>query len=48
VVVLLSVAMRSAPVPIEVKFLVVAVVGVACAFAIGSAATRWRVLARIV
>jgi peptidoglycan/LPS O-acetylase OafA/YrhL len=48
VVVLLSVAMRSVPVPIEVKFLVVAVVGVACAFAIGSAATRWRVLARIV
>jgi hypothetical protein len=35
-------------VPIEVKFLVVSVVGVAGAFAVGWAITRWKVLARIV
>jgi glucan biosynthesis protein C len=46
-VVLLSLAMRPAPVPVEAKFFVVAALGIVSAFAVGWLATRPRLLARI-
>ena len=48
VIVLLSVALQSVAVPVEVKFLVVCALGVAGAFALGWLLTRWRPVARIV
>jgi len=47
VVVLLSVGLRSVPVPVEIKFLAVFTLGAAASFGLGWVVTRWRFVARI-
>ena len=47
IVVVFAIALRAAPLPVEVKFLVVAAAGVAAAFTVGWLATRSRMLARV-
>jgi glucan biosynthesis protein C len=47
-IVVLSAALRSVPVPVEIKFIVVFFVGVPAAFTLGLLATRSRVLGRLI
>jgi glucan biosynthesis protein C len=48
VVVVLSIALRWVPVPVEIKFVVVFLAGVPAAFALGRLATRSRVLGHVI